>query len=134
MALDVSGNWQAGDDLRIITALSLPFGSFTLDCIQNCCGQLEAMSSEAVLEVRTLLDEYEAAKTAESTQNLSDTEGKTLVKADVLEWEVDDSFSLSGTQKEMARAQQELKNYFAFCSCLGGFVGSNTYGTPLVRS
>ena len=97
MALDVSGNWQTGDDLRIITALSLPFGSFTLKCIQDCCGQLEAMSPEAVLEVRTLLDEYEAAKTAESSQNLADSEGKTLVKADVLEWEVDDSSLPSGT-------------------------------------
>ena len=55
MALDVSGNWQAGDDLRIITALSLPFGSFTLDCVQNCCGQLEEMSPEAVLEVLSLI-------------------------------------------------------------------------------
>ena len=82
MALDTTGNWVAGDDLRVIEALLLPFGTFTLDCTQNCMNQLEDMSPEAVLRVRALLDEYEAAKSAESTQNLGDTEGKVLVKAD----------------------------------------------------
>ena len=134
MALDVSGNWQAGDDLRIIEALGVPFGSFTLTCIQNCCGQLEDMSAQAVLNVRTALDEYEAAKTVESTQNLSDSEGKTLVKADVLSWEKDAAGAPSGAQKEMQRARNEIAQYFAFCSCLGGLSGSGNYGTSLVRS
>lgn len=134
MALDVSGNWQAGDDLRIVEALGVPFGSFTLTCIQNCCGQLEDMSPQAVLNVRTLLDEYEAAKTAESTQNLSDTEGKTLVRADVLEWATDPAGTPSGAAVEMQRAQAEIAQYFAFCSCLGGLLGGSSYGTPLIRS
>lgn len=134
MALDVSGNWVAGDDLRVIEALKVPFGSFTLDCIQNCCGQLEDMSPQAVLNVRAALDEYEAAKAAESTQNLSDTEGKTLVKADVLEWEADSADQPSGAQKEMVRAKNEIAQYFAFCSCLGGLLGSGNYGTSLIRS
>ena len=134
MALDVSGNWVAGDDLRIIEALGVPFGQFTLTCIQDCCGQLEAMSAQAVLNVRAALDEYEAAKSAESTQNLSDTEGKTLVKADVLEWEADSSGLPSGAVKEMQRAKAEIAQYFAFCSCLGGLSGSSSYGTPLIRS
>ena len=135
MALDVTGNWVAGDDLRIIEALKVPFGDYTLTCVPNCCGQLEAMSAQAVLNVRAALDEYEAAKSAESTQNLSDTEGKTLIKADVLEWEPDGSGQPSGAQKEMQRAADEIAQYFAFCSCLGGLQGSSSYGsTPLVRS
>lgn len=137
MALDTTGNWVAGDDLRIIEALRLPFGTYTLDCVQNCCNQLEDMSPEAVLNVRVLLDEYEAAKSAESTQNLGDTEGKTLIKADVLEWQPDGSGMPSGAQKEMNRAQQEIAQYFAFCSCLGGLQGSSSYGygvAPIIRS
>lgn len=135
MALDVSGNWVAGDDLRIIEALLLPFGSYTLECVQNCCNQLEGMSSQAVLNVRAALDEYEAAKTAESTQNLSDTEGKTLVKADVLEWQADGVSAPSGAQKEMARAQAEIAQYMAFCSCLGGMLPGSGYSqTNLIRS
>ena len=142
MALDTSGNWEAGDDLRIIEALMLPFGSYTLDCVQNCMHQLEDMSPEAVLRVRALLDEYEAAKDAESNSNISDTEGKVLVKADVLEWEVTGTGQPSGAQQEMNRARYEIAQYFAFCSCLGGsFPGCGSGGiyggygvAPLIRS
>ena len=136
MALDVTGNWVAGDDLRVIEALLLPFGTYTLECTQNCMNQLEDMSPEAVLRVRALLDEYEAADSAESTQNLGDTEGKTLVKADVLEWEVTGG-GVSGTTQEKAKLREEIARYFAFCSCLGGLLpgsGGGYGSTGLIRS
>jgi hypothetical protein len=120
MALDVTGNWVAGDDLRVIEALRLPFGSYTLSCTQNCMNQLEDMSPEAVLAVRDLLAEHETAKNAQSTQNLSNTEGKTLVKADVLEWERNGASQMSGPQAELARIHGEIANYFAFCPCISG--------------
>ena len=134
MALITTGNWVAGDELRIIEALGVPFGSYALECVADCANQLEVMSPQAVLNVRTLLDEYEAAKSAESTSNLADTEGKTLIKADVLEWQADSPDQPSGSQKEMQRAKSEIAQYFAFCSCLGGVLGSGSYGTPLIRS
>ena len=134
MALITTGSWEAGDDLRIIEALKLPFGSYTLQCTQDCCNQLEEMSPEAVLKVRALLDEYEAAETAQKTQNLADTEGKTLVRADVLEWSPNGAGQASGPQQEMARTQAELKNYFAFCSCMGGLQEGGSYATSLIRS
>ena len=136
MALDTTGGWVAGDDLRVIEALMLPFGSYVLDCTQNCMNQLEDMSPEAVLRVRALLDEYEAADQAESGQNLGDTEGKVLVKADVLEWEVVNG-GIAGTTQEKAKIRDEIAKYFAFCSCLGGVLpgGMGGYGTTsLIRS
>lgn len=135
MALDVTGNWVAGDDLRVIEALGLPFGTYTIECTQNCMNQLEGMSPDAVLRVRTLLDEYEAAKAIQSTANLADTEGKTLIQADVLSWERNGASEQSGPQMEMARTRQELAQYFAFCSCMGGLQSGGTYGmTSLIRS
>ena len=134
MALDTTGNWVAGDDLRVIEALLLPFGTYVLDCVQNCCNQLEDMSPEAVLRVKALLDEYDAADQAESAQNLGDTEGKTLVKADVLEWEVN-SNGIAGTTQEKANIRAEIARYFAFCSCLGGALPGNNGGyASLIRS
>lgn len=133
MALDVTGNWVAGDDLRVIEALQLPFGSYTLTCTQDCMNQLEDMSPDAVTRVRALLDRYEAAKTALITGDLADTEGKTLVKADVLEWERNKG-EINGQQLEMLRAQQELAQYFAFCSCMGGMLPGSNHSTPLIRS
>lgn len=119
MALDTSGSWVAGDDLRVIECLMLPFGTYVLDCTQNCMNQLQVMSDPAVLRVRALLDEYEAADQAESNQNLGDTEGKVLVKADVLEWEVVGN-GVAGTTQEKANVRAEVARYFAFCSCLAG--------------
>ena len=138
MALDTSGNWEAGDDLRVIEALMLPFGEYTLSCTQSCMAQLEDMSPEAVLRVRALLDQYEAADQAETDQNLGDTEGKVLVKADVLEWEVVNG-GIAGTTQEKASVRDEIARYFSFCSCLGGMLpgsgGVGGYGTAsLVRS
>ena len=115
--------------------MKVPFGDYSLTCIGNCGNQLEEMSPQAVLNVRAQLDAYEAAKTAESTQNLSDTEGKTLIKADVLSWAPDPSGTLSGASKEMMRAQGEIAQYFAFCSCAASLIGNKAYGTtPLIRS
>ena len=139
MTLDTSGNWVAGDDLRVMEALLVPFGSYTIECIQNCMAQLEEMSSEAVLRVRELLDEYDVADAAEGSQNIGNTEGKTLVKADVLEWEVTGGKSgITGPTQEKNKVRMELWNYFAFCVCLGNLNPNNGNGgywsTKLVRS
>ena len=137
MALDITGVWSAGDDIRVIECLLLPFGTYVLDCTQKCMNQLEDMSPEAVLRVRVLLDEYEAADQAETEQNLGDTEGKVLVKADVLEWAVVNG-GISGSSQEKASVRDEIARYFAFCSCLGSILpgGPGTgYGTAsLIRS
>ena len=134
MALDVTGAWTAGDDIRVIEAMGLPFGQYVLTCVQNCMNQLEDMSSEAVTKVLALLTDYETAKSTQKTTNLADTEGKTLVKADVLEWEVNNSGEASGPQLEMSRARAELAGYFSFCPCLSGFSGGSTGQTALIRS
>ena len=140
MALDITGVWSAGDDIRVIECLLLPFGTYVLDCTQNCMNQLEAMSTEAATRVVALLDEYDAAKQIESNTNIGDTEGKVLVKADVLEWEVvGGAGAPTGPQQEMARIRMEVANYFSFCSCLGSYLpgagGNGYYGTAsLIRS
>lgn len=131
--LDTSGLWTAGDDYRIIQALGLPFGTYTQDCIITCCNDLQSMSLQAQQDVLVLLADYEAAKAAGKAQNLSNTEGKVLVEADVLVWEVTGN-GMTGPQSEKLRVQDELSKIFSFCSCLGGAAGGNAYGTQLIRS
>lgn len=137
-SLDTTGNWDAGDDLRVLEALLIPFGSRTLDCIGKCCNELEDMSPEAVLRVKALLDEYDAADEAEQGQNLGDTEGKVLVKADVLEWQVVGG-GQTGPSKEKANVRAEIARYFSFCVCLQGYLPGGGHGgyagtTSLIRS
>ena len=82
--------------------------------------QLEDMSQEAALRVKALLDEYDQVSEIESGQNTGDVEGKVLVKADVLEWEVvGGAGQPTGPQKELNKIRYELWQYFAFCTCLG---------------
>ena len=132
--LDVSGLWSDGDDYRLIKALRVPFGTYTLDCIAGCMNDLQAMSTVAQQDVLDLLTSYETAETAQETANLADTEGKTLIKADVLEWSPDGTDKPSGPQKQMMADRMHLQSIFAFCSCLGGLQSATSYVTPLIRS
>ena len=133
MALDTTGHWEAGDDLRIIEALLVPFGQYTLTCLHGCMAELDQMSPRAVLRVRELLDEYDAADQADSEQNNSNAEGKVLVKADVLEWEV--RGGQSGPQAEKEKIRTEIWNYFAFCSCLAPYKPDGGFGSAaIIRS
>jgi hypothetical protein len=131
--LDTTGLWSAGDDYKVIKAMGLPFGSYTQECTITCMNDLQAMSVQAQQDVLDLLVDYDAADAAQSQQNLSNTEGKTLVKADVLEWEVTGG-GMTGPQSEKLRVQDELGKIFSFCPCLSGYLGGSVYGTPLIRS
>jgi hypothetical protein len=131
--LDTTGLWSAGDDYKVIKAMGLPFGSFVQTCVIGCMNQLQGMSVQAQQDVLDLLADYDAADAAQSQQNLSNTEGKTLTKADVLEWEVTGG-GMTGPQSEKLRIQDELGKIFSFCPCLSGYLGANTYGTSLIRS
>ena len=135
MALDTSGVYTAGDDYKVIKILSLPFGDYTLDCVSNCMNQLEDMSVPAAQDLVDMIAEWEAADAAQTTEDLSQTDGKkVLVKADVLEWEVTGT-GITGPQSQKLKIEQDIAELMAFCSCLGGILGNNAYGsTRLVRS
>lgn len=132
MALDTSGNWDPGDDIRILRVLQVPFGNYVLTCLQRCMAQLEEMSPEAVLEVKDLLDQYDQASDKVTEGNLGDTEGKTLTKADVLEW-TPRAGGISGAVSERNFIREEIRRFFAFCECLGGLV-NGSYATAVIRS
>jgi hypothetical protein len=131
--LDTSGLWSDGDDYRVIKVLSLPFGTFTQECMITSMNQLQAMSVAAQQEVLDLLADYDTADAAQTAQNLANTEGKTLVEADVLKWQVTGN-GMSGPQAEKLRIQSELSNIFAFSTCLSGYLNNYGYGTTLIRS
>jgi hypothetical protein len=135
MALDTSGVYTAGDDYKVIKILSVPFGDYTLDCVSNCMNQLEDMSVPAAQDLVDMIAEWETADEAQTTEDLSQADGKkVLVKADVLEWEVTGN-GMTGPQNQKLKIQNDIMELMAFCSCLGGLLGNNAYGsTSLIRS
>ena len=132
--LDTSGVYSTGDDYRVIKALSLPFGSYTLSCVAGCMNDLEVMSTTAATDLVALLDAYDVADASQSTQNLDQAGGqKVLIKADVLEYEVING-GVSGATQEIAKIRGELAQTMSFCTCIAGYLSGNAYGTPLIRS
>ena len=131
--LDTTGLWSAGDDYKVIKALGLPFGTYTQDCVITCMNDLQGMSVVAQQDAIDLLADYDAAETAQIAQNLSNTDGKVLVKVDVVEYEVQTG-QPSGPQSEKLRVKDELSKIFSFCTCIAGYLGGNAYGTQLIRS
>jgi hypothetical protein len=90
------------------------FSEYSLGGLIGCMNELQALSDGMVLLVREELDRYEAAYAANSTSNVADTEGKVLVKADVLSWEVTGN-KPSGSQREMLDARLQIMKAFEFC-------------------
>ena len=135
MALDTSGVYTAGDDYQVIKILSVPFGDYTLDCVSNCMNQLEDMSVPAAQDLVDMIAEWNTADAAQTTEDLSQTDGKkVLVKADVLEWEVTGN-GMTGPQSQKLKIQSDMMELMAFCSCLGGLLSNNAYGSAsLIRS
>ena len=112
--LDTSGSWVSGDDVRCLRAMGMGFSEYNLGGLVSCMNQLQVLSDGMVLAVREELDRYESAYASNSTSNAADTEGKVLVKADVLSWEVTGN-KPSGLQREMMDARHQIMRAFEFC-------------------
>ena len=86
--LDTSLGWVAGDVERILLALEIGISPYTISEMTVGCNELGSIASTQVSNVRTLLSEWDSALADQKAVGAKDEAGKTLVKADVLEWEV----------------------------------------------
>ena len=129
--LDTSLGWVAGDVERILLALEIGISSYTIHEMTVGCNELGGIAITQVSNVRTLLSEWDSALADQKAVGAKDEAGKTLVKADVLEWEVNGS-RYDGILKEKSRIYNELRKIFSFVSIVG--VGGGTLGVSLYRS
>lgn len=129
--LDTSLGWVAGDVERILLALEIGISSYTIHEMTVGCNELGGIASTQVSNVRGLLGEWDSALADQKAVGAKDEAGKTLIKADVLEWEVKGS-RYDGILKEKSRIYNELRKIFSFVSIVG--VGGGTLGLSLYRS
>ena len=129
--LDTSLGWVAGDVERILLALEIGISSYTIHEMTIGCNELGGIASTQVSNVRVLLGEWDNALADQKAVGGKDEAGKTLVKADVLEWEVDGS-RYDGILREKSRIYNELRKIFSFVSIVG--VSGGTLGVSLYRS
>ena len=129
--LNTSLGWVAGDVERILLALEIGISSYTIHEMTIGCNELGGIASTQVSNVRGLLGEWDSALADQKAVGAKDEAGKTLVKADVLEWEVDGS-RYDGILREKSRIYNELRKIFSFVSIVG--VSGGTLGVSLYRS
>ena len=129
--LDTSLGWVAGDVERILLALEIGISPYTISEMTVGCNELGGIASTQVSNVRGLLSEWDDAMSDQKAVGDKDEAGKTLVKADVLEWEVNGS-RYDGILKEKSRIYNELRKIFSFVSIVG--VGGGSLGVSLYRS
>ena len=129
--LNTSLGWVAGDVERILLALEIGISSYTIHEMTIGCNELGGIASTQVSNVRGLLSEWDNALADQKAVGGKDEAGKTLIKADVLEWEVNGS-RYDGILKEKSRIYNELRKIFSFVSIVG--VGGGSLGVSLYRS
>ena len=129
--LNTSLGWVAGDVERILLALEIGISSYTINEMTVGCNELGSIASTQVSNTRTLLSEWDNALADQKAVGAKDEAGKTLVKADVLEWEVNGS-RYDGILKEKSRIYNELRKIFSFVSIVE--VGGGSLGVSLYRS
>lgn len=125
--------WSIGDEVRVLIASGLLISVYHRDQIIVCMNELGSISPTLVGPIQDLLDQFEEAQANLNELNGSSS-GKTLIKADVLEWEAAPAGSSYSPEREISRIRGLLYQYFGSCPLYIG--GSNAYGsiTPLMRS
>ena len=131
--LDTNLGWVAGDVERVLLALEIGLSEYTIHEMTVGCNELGRIASTQVSRVRVLLGEWDEAMLDQKAVGDKDEAGKTLVKADVLEWEVESGGSrYNGIMREKGRIYNELKKIFGFVSIVG--VSGGSLGVSLIRS
>lgn len=126
--MTLSAPWIAGDDIRVLAALGLPISEYMRTGLQSC---MNSMAADLVAYVQGELDRYEAAKAAQTAADLANPENKTLVRADVLTWQV--GAGGVGTSRELMDSQMNIRNAFASCQYVPQDDGMG-HSVRLVRS
>lgn len=112
MSLNTELGWSIGDDVRVLVASGLPVGVYQLGQIQRDMNVLGMQAPQIISPVLDLLDQYDVAQAR--FQELNQTsDGRVLVKVDVLEWEASKAGGGYSPEKELARIRELLYQYFA---------------------
>ena len=113
--LNTSYGWSQGDQIRLLIASGLSVGSYQLSVITQSMNDLGSISTLAVDNVLDLIDQFETAQLKLVELNTNNN-GRTLIKADVLEWESAKGNNNYGPQFEIQRIRIQLYQYMSMCS------------------
>jgi hypothetical protein len=130
--LNTACGWVDTDPSSILIALGIGVTRYGITQIITCMNDLCDFAPQVIGSVQDLLDQYTSAQEKMVELN-SGSDGKTLIKADVLEWEAAAPGASYSPEREMTRVREQLMLFFAACPICGG-EGYINGVTSLVRS
>ena len=77
--LETSYGWVQGDQVRLLIAAGLSIGSYQIEQITLDMNELGTISTDAVTNVRGLIDDYEAAQLRFKTLNAGAISAKLVI-------------------------------------------------------
>jgi len=128
--LNTAAGWTNGDEIRVLIASGLLVSVYHKEQMIVCMNQVAEISPTLVGPIQDLLDQFDEAQVNMTSLNNS-ASGKTLIKADVLEWETGQPGTNYSPEREIARIQGLLYQYFGSCPLYSG--GFSSY-MNLIRS
>lgn len=130
--LNTACGWVDTDPSSILIALGIGVTRYGITQIITCMNDLCDFAPHTVASVQGLISDYSDAQAKMVVLNNSN-DGKTLIKADVLEWEAAAPGASYSPEREMTRVREQLMLFFAACPICGGegYIGGVT---SLMRS
>lgn len=128
--LNTAAGWVNGDEMRVLIASGLLVSGYHKEQMIVCMNEVASLSPTLVGPIQDLLDQFEEAQANMTSLNASGN-GKTLIKADVLEWEASQLGASYSPEREISRIRGLLYQYFGSCPLFGN--GFSTY-SALIRS
>jgi len=130
VALNTTIGWSVGDDTRVLIAMGIGVGVYQTKQIQADMNYLGSKIDSFVNAVLDLLDAYDNIQVKLSELN-NESDGKVLIKADVLEWAVKNPGATYSPERELDRIAGLLVQYFASSPLVSG---QDMDSTALYRS
>ena len=130
--LNTACGWVSTDPVSLLIALGLGASKYEITQITTCMNEICDYAPGMVTSIQGLVGEFQDAQ-AKMTDLNNASNGKTLIKADVLEWAPDKSVGTGySPEREITRVRGLLMQYMNSCPVCGG--GGYNGLTALVRS
>jgi hypothetical protein len=134
MTLNTACGWVNTDPVNLLIAAGVGASAYEISQVTMCMNYICDYAPEMVSLIQGLIGAFQDAQDKMTELN-SASNGKTLIKADVLEWEPDKSVGTGySPEREITRIRGLLKQYMSGCTiiCGHGYNGGGT--TSLIRS
>lgn len=118
--LNTACGWVATDPVDLLIAAGRGASPYEVNEVIACMNQICEYAPSMVGQIQSLIDEYQNAQLRMIELN-NESAGKTLIKADVLEWKPDAGVGSGySPEREVLRVRGLIQQYMNSCPVISG--------------